>query len=407
MSVKKSVAIIGGGPAGLMAADILSAAGHAVTVYERKPTLGRKFLMAGRGGLNLTHSEPFEKFISRYGTAAEQLRPALEAFPPSALLAWSEGLGQPTFIGSSGRVFPVTFKTSPLLRALRLKLDAQGVKFLFQQEWQGWSEQGQLVFKNAHGTLETASPDATLLALGGGSWAKLGSDGGWVSLLEKQGVTIAPLRPSNCGFTVAWSEIFREKFAGQPLKPVALSFKNSTIQGEIMITAQGIEGGAVYALSPLLREEIAATGHAVLTLDLRAGVSAPELSKRLQTPLGTLSLSNFLRKVGGLSPVAIGLLHEKKIKDLSPEKLAALIKNYPLKLNMPFALDRAISSAGGVAFNAVNGYFMLKAKPNVFVAGEMLDWEAPTGGYLLQASFSTAHHAAQGILKTLGGSKNL
>ena len=398
----QEAAVIGGGPAGLMAAEVLSKAGIAVTVYERKPSLGRKFLMAGRGGLNLTHSEPLEAFLARYGAAETRLAPVIKAFPPDALRAWCEGLGQPTFIGSSGRVFPKSFKASPLLRAWQLRLGEQGVLFNMQRSWQGWDATGKLVFTNAHGTTETTSPDATLLALGGASWPRLGSDGAWAKLLEAENVALSPLRPSNCGFAVAWSEIFRQKFAGTPLKPVTLSFNGQQVRGEMMMTQNGIEGGAVYALSSVLREHIAANGNALLSLDLKPGVAEAELAEQLDEPRRGKSLSNFLRKQTGLSPVAISLIQEDQTaKNMNGRDLAALVKAFPLTLTASFSLDRAISSAGGIRFDALDDGYMLKAKPGVFAAGEMLDWEAPTGGYLLQATFSTAVRAAEGILSYL------
>jgi hypothetical protein len=401
----KGVIIIGGGPGGLMAAETLAAAGLPVTVYERKPTLGRKFLMAGRGGLNLTHSENIETFMTRYGSAAARLRPAIENFPPAALRMWCEGLGQPTFVGTSGRVFPKSLKASPLLRAWQIRLSELGVTFVFQRRWLGWNSAGELVFTNADGKMETVAPAVAVLALGGASWPKLGSDGGWVEILQQQKIPVTPLRPANCGFAVAWSEIFRSRFGGQPLKPVTLSFAGKTIQGEVMVTEKGIEGGAIYALSASLRNEIEKNGSAILTLDLRPGVSSTALVQRLSAPRGTLSFSNFLRKKGGLSPAAVALTREiggKDVQNISPSALAALIKALPLKLEASFPLDRAISTAGGIRLDALDDHFMLKNKPGVFAVGEMLDWEAPTGGYLLQATFSTAVWAAQGVVKWVG-----
>ncbi|MCE9507139.1 MAG: TIGR03862 family flavoprotein [Alphaproteobacteria bacterium] len=401
----KPVIIIGGGPGGLMAAETLAKAGIPVTIYERKPTLGRKFLMAGRGGLNLTHSEDIKTFMTRYGAAAEKLRPAIENFPPSALREWCEGLGQPTFVGTSGRVFPKSLKASPLLRAWQIRLSELGVTFVFQRQWLGWNSAGELVFTNTEGKTETAAPAATILALGGASWPRLGSDGGWVKILQQQKIPVTPLRPANCGFAVTWSEIFRSRCAGQPLKPVMLSFAGKNIQGEMMLTEKGIEGGAVYALSAALRDAIEKNGSATLTLDLRPGVSSAELIQRLSAPRGTLSFSNFLRKKGGLSPVAVALTREiggKEVQTLSPAALTALIKALPLRLEAPFPLDRAISTAGGIGLDALDDHFMLKNKPGVFTVGEMLNWEAPTGGYLLQATFSTAVYAAEGVMKRVG-----
>lgn len=398
----KNVAVIGGGPAGLMAAEVLATAGVAVTVYERKPTAGRKFLMAGRGGLNLTHSEDLEKFMTRYGAAAAQLKPIIAGLTPAMLQEWCEGLGQPVFIGSSGRVFPESFKASPLLRAWRARLDDLGVKFLFQHDWQGWDEEGSLVFKTADKNSIKEKPAAVVLALGGASWPRLGSDGSWVPVMEQQKIQVTPLRPSNCGFVVKWSGIFRGRFAGQPLKPVVLSFGDDAVQGEMMIGEKGVEGGTVYALSGKLRDAIAVKGSAVLMVDLRPGLAAGELASRLKMPRRGKSFSNFLRKEGGLSPVAIGLLRESEasqdIQLLGAEGLAALIKALPLCLTAPFPIERAISTAGGIAFDALTDELMLRKKPGVFAAGEMLDWEAPTGGYLLQASFATGAGAACGVL---------
>jgi uncharacterized flavoprotein (TIGR03862 family) len=401
-SISSDIAVIGGGPGGLMAAEVLAQAGLQVTVYERKPSFGRKFLMAGRGGLNLTHSEPVDIFLTRYGAAAERLRPALENFPPTALRTWCEKLGQVTFIGTSGRVFPKSLKASPLLRAWINRLETLGVRFALQREWQGWEEEGALVFKMATVEKETVRPAATVLALGGASWPRLGSDGSWVDILQQQKIPVTPLRPANCGFVVQWSEIFRNRFAGQPLKPVTITFAGTALQGEAMISEKGIEGGAIYALSAQIRNEIEKSRSATLSLDLRPGVTSAELAQRLNVPRGTLSFSNFLRKAGGLSPVSVALVREsggKDVQNLPSANLAALIKALPIRLEAPFPIDRAISTAGGIALDAVDDHFMLKNKPGVFAIGEMLDWEAPTGGYLLQATFSTAVYAAQKILK--------
>ena len=400
--MSRDIAIIGGGPGGLMAAETIAKARRSVTIYERKPNLGRKFLLAGRGGLNLTHSEDLESFMKRYGAAAERLRPAIEHFPPPALRAWCEGLGQPTFVGSSGRVFPQSFKASPLLRAWRARLDSLGVKFAFRKQWMGWDDGNNLVFLDAAGEKETVKADATILALGGASWPRLGADGSWVDILKQQYVPITPLRPANCAFVVNWSEIFRSKFTGDPIKPLTLSFDGEMVQGEMMVTEKGIEGGVVYALAARLRDEIAKSGAATLLLDLRPGVSVADLTRRLAEPRGTLSFSNFLRKTGGLSPISVALVREvggKDVSTLSAPALAVLIKALPLCLDAPFSLDRAISTAGGIALEALDDHFMLKNKPGVFAVGEMLDWEAPTGGYLLQATFSTAVYAAEGVLK--------
>ncbi len=404
-TVAPAVAVIGAGPAGLMAAEVLRAAGCTVTVYERMPSAGRKLLMAGRGGLNLTHTEDLPHFLGRYRQARERLAPAIEDFPPSALRAWAEALGQPTFVGSSGRVFPIALKASPLLRAWLRRLDGMGVRFRFRSTWLGWNGAGSLLFQRPDKTIETAKPDATVLALGGASWPKLGSDGAWSAVLAGHGVSIALLQPANCGFMVPWSELFRTRFAGQPLKSIALSFDGERVRGEAVITAYGIEGGAVYALAARVREAITGTGHAVLTIDLRPDLDAAALMSRLIKAGSRPSLSTTLRKAAGLSPVAAHLLREAAGPAVPREaaKLAALIKALPVRLLAPQPLARAISTAGGVTFDALDAQFMLRARPGVFVAGEMLDWEAPTGGYLLQACFATGRAAATGALAWVGG----
>ena len=396
MSTRPStVAIIGGGPAGLFAAERLAAAGCAVTLYEKMPSVGRKFLMAGRGGLNLTHSEPFEAFAARYGEAAAWLRPMLEAFPPSALVAWAEGLDQPTFVGSSGRVFPKTLKASPLLRVWLARLADLGVVIRTRWDWRGWTDDGALRFATPGGEV-TERADATVLALGGASWPRLGSDAAWTAWVDG----VAPFRPANMGFDVAWSAVMAG-FAGQPLKGIALSFGDRTVRGEAMVARYGLEGGAFYALSAPLRDAIAAEGSATVTFDLRPDMTAAEVATRLDRPRGAQSLSNHLRKALKLSPVETNLLREAHGKDLpsAPAALAAAIKAAPIRLTGVQGLDRAISSAGGMRLDALDDRLMLKARPGVFVAGEMLDWEAPTGGYLLQATFATALAAAGGLLQ--------
>lgn len=401
---KKQVAIIGGGPSGLMAAELLARAGCAVTVYDRMPSPGRKLLIAGRGGLNLTHSEPLEVFISRYGGAADWLAPALYAFPPTSLREWCERLGIETFIGTSGRIFPKGMKAVALLRAWLRRLEGLGVGFAGRHSWLGW-EGKALRFSTASGDVITVTPDATLLALGGASWPRLGSDGGWYGILASRGVALSPLRPANCGFIVPWSEYFSLRFAGEPLKPVALTYEGVRRQGEALITAQGMEGGVVYAFSTALRDGIEAEGKAEVFIDLRPSMSMEALVQKLQSARGGQSLSTYLRKAG-FSSLAVALLREvtptSVLSELSPAALAARLKYLPVWFTAAMGLDRAISTAGGVVRGAVDEHFMLRAQPGVFVAGEMLDWEAPTGGYLLQGCFSTAVAAAVGAQRYLG-----
>lgn len=389
------IAIIGGGPAGLIAAEHLSAGGHSVDLYEKMPTPGRKFLMAGRGGLNLTHSEPLPAFLGRYREASDWLGPVIARFDPAGLRAWCEGLDQPTFVGSSGRVFPEAMKASPLLRAWRARLEAQGVVFHLRHDWTGWTADGALALETPDGQV-TAAADATLLALGGASWPRLGSDGGWAERLRAKGVELVPFSASNCGVEITWSEITRDRFAGTPLKTIALSLAEERVEGELVLARYGLEGGAVYALSGPIRTALE-TGPLTLTLDLRPHLDADALAAKLAKAKKGQSLSNTLRKAG-LSPQAISVLRDA-VPDLprDPQGLAALIKAVPLTVTAQRGLDRAISSAGGIPRDAVDEHFMLTALPGVFAAGEMLDWDAPTGGYLLQASFATGLAAARGI----------
>jgi hypothetical protein len=400
--------VIGAGPAGLMAAEVLAQGGARVTVYDAMPSAGRKFLMAGRGGLNLTHSEELPQFLARYREAAPKLEAAIQTFPPGALRDWSDALDQPTFVGSSGRVFPEGFKASPLLRAWLRRLDASGVQFAFRHRWTGWDASGKLVFRTPDGQ-RAADAGAVVLALGGASWPRLGSDGGWLQTLAARGVTTSPFKPANCGFTAAWSDVFRERFEGQPLKGVALTFGAHTVRGEVGITRAGLEGGAIYSLSAELREAIAKSGHAVLHIALRPDMESNSLLARLSAPRGKQSFSNFLRKAAQLPPVAIGLLHEASmtsgatLSSLSPADLAGFINAVPVDLNGVAPIARAISSAGGIVFDELDTDFMLRRLPGVFAAGEMLDWEAPTGGYLLQSSFATGVAAGRGALKWISG----
>lgn len=380
--------------------------GARVTVYDAMPSAGRKFLMAGRGGLNLTHSEPLPQFMARYREAAPKLQAAIAAFSPDALRAWSEALGEPTFVGTSGRVFPKAFKASPLLRAWLRRLDAAGVRFAFRHRWTGWDEEGRLAFRTPDGPRAIAA-NATVLALGGASWPRLGSDGAWVDCLAAKGVAVSKLRPANSGFMVAWSEVFRDRFEGQPLKSVALAIGTHTVRGEAMITRSGVEGGAIYALSAELREAVLSIGQATLMIALRPDLDTAALTTRLSGTRGKQSLANFLRKAAQLSPVGIALMQEaaiasgRPLASLSPAELAHLVNGIPVQLTGVAPIGRAISTAGGIAFDELDAGFMIRKLPGVFAAGEMLDWEAPTGGYLLQASFATGAAAGRGGLAWL------
>lgn len=408
-SARRHVAIIGAGPAGLMAAEVLARNGHLVTVYDHMASPARKFLMAGRGGLNVTHSEPIDIFLSRYRPLPAPLKHAIEAFPPEALRAWAEGLGEPLFVGSSGRVFPRSLKASPLLRAWLRRLDGLGVKLETRQTWRGWTKTGALLFEHAGGAHSEASADATLLALGGASWPRLGSDGGWTRILEANGVAVTPLAPANTGVLVPWSQHLRERFAGAPLKRIAVRFNGNEQRGEAVVTQTGLEGGTIYALSSHLREALAKDAPVAISLDLKPDETLAALAARLSAPRGKASLASFLRKRLALAPAAIALLREAAPGGAGgalpeqPEDLAAHIKSVTIQVTGLAGLERAISTAGGVSFSAVDEHLMLKARPGVFVAGEMLDWEAPTGGYLLQASFSTAVAAAEGLSRWLAG----
>jgi uncharacterized flavoprotein (TIGR03862 family) len=390
-----------------MAADVLSQYGLQVDVYDAMPSVGRKFLMAGKGGLNISHSEPFDQFLSRYGPRQNRLKPMLEAFGPDALREWVHGLGVETFIGSSGRIFPADMKAAPLLRAWLRRLRQAGVNFHMKHQWLGWAEGGesrQQLFLTPEGDRKIC-PDALVLALGGGSWPKLGSTGTWVSLLRKQGIPVASLKPSNCGFEVNWSEHFRLGFAGKPLKSVVISFADEhgvTVvrKGELIVTDSGLEGGVIYALSAQLRDRIEAAGEAVILIDLVPDKSLESVVESLKLPRGKLSMANHLRKRIGLEKVKAGLLREiaSKRDFENPVQLSSLIKALPIRLVATRPIEEAISSAGGIAFEALDEKLMLRAMPGVFCAGEMLDWEAPTGGYLLTACFASGRQAAEGVL---------
>lgn len=403
----KQAAVIGGGPAGLMAAEVLAEGGVRVELYEAKPSVGRKFLVAGKGGLNLTHSEPLEQFLERYGSRRARLAPLLAAFGPQELRAWADGLGFETFVGSSGRVFPTTMKAAPLLRTWKQRLQSAGVRFHLRHRWCGWQADGALRFATTQGEIAIQA-EAVVLALGGGSWPQLGSTGEWVPLLRARGVEVASLKPANCGFDAAWSAYFRDKYEGQPVKPVVVSFADSQgtqfrQQGEFIITRTGVEGSLIYAVSALAREAIAAHGTAVLHLDLAPDWSQTDLAERLARPRGARSVSSHLARTTGIKGVRAGLLWEHLPRQAfdDPQRLAAAIKDLPLELIAPRPLDEAISSAGGVVFEALDERLMLRSLPGVFCAGEMLDWEAPTGGYLLTACFATGRAAGQGALAWL------
>lgn len=398
MPRRLTIAIIGAGPSGLMAAEILAGAGHRVTIYDRMPSPARKFLIAGRGGLNLTHSEPLDAFMKRYGAAADWLSPSIHAFSPTQLREWCAGLGVETFVGSSGRVFPRSMKAVELLRTWLKRLEQLGVVYAPRHRWLGWAGDA-LCFEDATHTTLHVQADATLLALGGASWPRLGSDGTWATILAAEGIACAPLRPANCGFTTLWTPYLRARFQGQPLKPVTITHDGIARQGEAMITEHGIEGGVIYALSSAIREAIARHGSTIIHLDLRPTMTHAALSEKLRSRANK-SLPSFLRS-NGFSPLAIALLHEltppATLKTAHAETLAAQLKALPLLLTGIGHIARAISTAGGIVQHEVTDDFMLRKKPGVFVAGEMLDWEAPTGGYLLQACFSTAASAARGM----------
>ena len=398
----KLVAVIGGGPAGLMAAEVISARGVKVSVYDSMPSVGRKLLMAGKSGLNITHSDPFDIFVTRYGKQQNQIEPMLKNFSADELREWVHSFGIKTFIGTSGRVFPMGMKASPLLRAWINRLTGSGVTFHLRHKLTQILPDNSLRFATPDGEV-TVNADAVVLALGGGSWRRLGSDGAWADWLSQAGVKVEPLRPSNCGFEVAWSDHFREKFDGHPIKSVILSFGDFRQQGEFIVTKEGVEGGVIYSASTPIRDEIYANGKAVMYLDLHPDRTLEWLVDKLSRPRGKRSLATYLEKSLGIHGVKAGLLREFVSKDdfLSAEKLAGYIKALPVPLTGTSPLDEAISTAGGVAFESLDEKLMLKNIPGVFCAGEMLDWEAPTGGYLLTACYASGYAAGNGVLKYL------
>ncbi|MDP2821477.1 MAG: TIGR03862 family flavoprotein [Sulfuritalea sp.] len=405
---QRRVAVVGGGPAGLMAAEVLSDAGMQVEVFDAMPSVARKFLLAGRGGLNLTHSEAPDRFLARYGKRRDEVGSWLETFGPQQLRDWARELGIETFVGSSGRVFPQEMKAAPLLRAWLHRLRGAGVAFHARHRWCGWADDGRaLCFHGPAGEVSVQA-DAVVFALGGGSWARLGSDGAWLPLLAARGVAVQPLRPANCGFNVAWSEHLRQRYAGTPVKTVGATFiapdgSVTRQEGEFLVTEHGVEGSLIYALAAPLRDCIEATGSATVHVDLTPGRTLQRLAEDLAHPRGRDSLANHLRRRAGIGGIKAALLYEfAAAADLaSPERLAAIVKAVPLRLVSPRPLDEAISSAGGVDFAALDENLMLRALPGSFCAGEMLDWEAPTGGYLLTACFASARAAGRGALRWL------
>jgi uncharacterized flavoprotein (TIGR03862 family) len=403
------VAVIGGGPAGLMAAEVLSQGGAQVDLYDAMPSVGRKFLLAGKGGMNITHSEAIGDFIQRYGARAEQVAAWLGAFSPQEVREWIHGLGIDTFVGTSGRVFPADMKAAPLLRAWLHRLREAGVRFHMRHRWTGWRD-GRLVFASPEGE-QLVEADAVILALGGASWARLGSDGAWAGLLERKKVNVAPLVPSNCGFDAGWSEHFSSRYAGAPLTTVAIESigadgKPARRKGQFVVTATGVEGSLIYALSAPLRDQIAANGSATIHLDLAPDFSARRVASEVAHPRGARSISSHLQSRLGIKGVKSGLLHECLSKEqfADPDLLAAAIKRLPVVLKRTRPIDEAISSAGGISFEAMDAdTLMLRALPGVFAAGEMIDWEAPTGGYLLTACFASGRAAGRGALAWLAG----
>ena len=399
MKAETRAVVIGAGPAGLMAAETMAAAGRRVVIHDASPSPARKFLLAGRGGLNLTHSEPLTAFLARYGPAAERLRPAIEAFPPDRLRDWAAELGEATFVGSSGRIFPKSFKSTPLLRAWLKRLGGLGVEFVSRSLFVGFEEDGAFRFMGPSGERSVHTSPA-VFALGGASWPRLGSDGGWVEAFRAEGIAVTPLKPANCGFLVDWSAKIRETFAGAPLKNIALSHAQMRARGEAMVTSAGLEGGAIYALSASLRDAIAVHGSTTLTIDFKPDLSEAALAARLKRKPGQ-SLSALLRKGARLTPAAIATLREAGPLP-EGEALAKHVKACPLRLVGAASIARAISTAGGVSWSEIDENFMLRKRPGVFVAGEMIDWEAPTGGFLLQAAFATGAAAGGAAARWAG-----
>lgn len=401
--LNKTVAIIGAGPAGLMAAEMLIGSGLMVNIYDAMPTAGRKFLMAGKGGLNITHAEPYSDFLSQYGSNRINLEPIINLFPPDAIRNWIHGLGIPTFIGSSGRIFPIEMKAAPLLRAWLHKLRVAGIKFNMRHRWLGWSKDNELYFEVDNQAC-IIKADAVLLALGGGSWPHLGATGEWQKILAERNIIMSPLKPANCGFNITWSDFFRQNFSGQALKPVQLTVVRPDgvkllKRGELMVTDYGIEGGVIYSLSRDIRQNIERLGPTTVALDLTPDLDLMTIQSRLTRPRGKASVSHYLRKSLGISSIKVAILRENlaQIEMYDAKQVASLIKAFPLILNSPRPLSEAISSAGGIDFAGLNEQLMLNAMPGVFCAGEMLDWEAPTGGYLLTACLATGRAAGLGI----------
>ena len=399
--MKTNITIVGGGPAGLMAAYVLSKNGFSVTIFDSKPTVARKFLLAGRGGLNITHSETQKNFIKKYRNNSKLFNKLLDNFSQDDLRQFCKNLGEETFIGSSGRIFPKSFKASPLLRSWLSELREQNVVFKTNHHWIGW-ERDKLVFKNYESEV-VIKPDITLFALGGLSWPKLGSDGSWIKIFEKEDIKINKPQPSNCGFHVNWSCIFKNKFSGKPLKTIKINHRSREFKGEFIITSEGVEGGLIYTLSSLIRETINKEGYAEIVIDLKPDLNIDQIEKKLSNERAKLTLTNLLRKALNISDVALGLIlelkNENKIKNFEINKLAYIIKNYKLILEKPFAIERCISTAGGVSIEAIDDNFMTKIKNKTYIMGEMLDWEAPTGGYLLQACISNGAYVAKQIIK--------